>query len=304
MSIISILSNQSQSFRDPPLKASSWKEVISGLVYVPYFTARYEERYFVEFYHGGGLIELRRVPVHKEKGRKIVGDRVRVRGGGKRGKIKRFSKRSRFRLLRLVSMLDRRKVDPKSVLFITLTYPGSGHGDERKAKRDLDVFGKRFRRKFPGVPFIWKKEPQKRGAIHYHLMVVGVRFIDKEWVSRVWYEVVGSGDERHLRAGTRVERARSWKGVVAYVAKYMGKEVEGEGEGRWWGVVNRAALERLISKVILKVRGEVWELLQSWLAVEEWAEALFRRGDRVFTFFCDCMKWKWRIMELLLFSEI
>jgi len=67
------------------------------------------------------------------------------------------------------------------------------------------------------------------------------------WVSRAWYEAVGSGDDKHLRAGTSVEQVRSWRGVASYTSKYIAKQ-QGQfvnvatGEqlriGRWWGVWN------------------------------------------------------------------
>jgi hypothetical protein len=66
-----------------------------------------------------------------------------------------------------------------------------------------------------------------------------------EWVSRSWYDVVGSGDVRHYRAGTNVQTARTPQGVRSYLAKYMAKPDE-QGVlgspyclGRWWGVRGR-----------------------------------------------------------------
>ena len=47
-----------------------------------------------------------------------------------------------------------------------------------------------------------------------------------EWLARIWYEVVGSGDFRHYQAGTSCERVRSWKGVACYASKYMSKADE------------------------------------------------------------------------------
>jgi hypothetical protein len=95
---------------------------------------------------------------------------------------------------------------------------------------------------------VWKLEPQRRGAPHFHLLLFGLEEgLSKDWLSRSWYEVVGSGDERHLRAGTRVEGIRSWRGVMSYAAKYLGK-LESlpkdwlGGVGRWWGVHNRGAM--------------------------------------------------------------
>ena len=39
------------------------------------------------------------------------------------------------------------------------------------------------------------------------------------WVSRTWYDVVGSGDLRHYRAGTRVERIANFQQLCGYAAK-------------------------------------------------------------------------------------
>lgn len=69
----------------------------------------------------------------------------------------------------------------------------------------------------------------------------------KHWMSRVWYDVVSSGDIRHFRAGTRVEKLRSIRGAFKYAAKgYMGKEIEAGDlplhPGRFWGVIGRKDL--------------------------------------------------------------
>lgn len=68
----------------------------------------------------------------------------------------------------------------------------------------------------------------------------------QDWTSLAWYHVVGSGDLDHFTAGARVERVRTWGGVVSYCAKYMAKaDSEFLGEipfGRSWGIFNRALL--------------------------------------------------------------
>ena len=69
----------------------------------------------------------------------------------------------------------------------------------------------------------------------------------KDWVSRNWYDVVGSGDVRHFRAGTRVEKPRSIRATFAYAAKkYIAKaeampKLAGK-PGRFWGAIGRANL--------------------------------------------------------------
>ena len=199
-----------------------------------------------------------RVGVVHGSSRGMPSDRKR---NTKRGKIRSFSRRSRIRLMKVLSKLDRSKMP----YFITLTYPSS-FPSAKVAKGDLKAWLKRLMRLSPQAGVVWKMEFQERGAPHFHLLVWGLpawsgkaleRF--RCWVSRSWYEVVGSADEKHLKAGTNVQRIRSWRGVMFYASKYMGKEVEVIGDeepGRFWGVVNARALPW---SVTLRVRLD-WEV--------------------------------------------
>ena len=133
------------------------------------------------------------------------------------------------------------------MLFVTLTYPGSWSRNARVWKRDLDAFGKRLHRQYPEAAAVWKLEPQpRRKAPHYHLIVTGLRFIAKEWLSDAWYRVVNSGDPKHRAAGTQVQLVQSHRGVISYAAKYTAKHQElpedWQEPGRWWGVLNRECL--------------------------------------------------------------
>jgi len=65
----------------------------------------------------------------------------------------------------------------------------------------------------------------------------------QDWASLAWYHVVDSHNLDHLQAGVRVERVRTWGGVMSYCAKYMAKadaqfmaDIEW---GRSWGIFNR-----------------------------------------------------------------
>jgi len=126
---------------------------------------------------------------------------------------------------------------------ITLTYPGQWSQDPKAWKRDLDVFFRRLCRAYPQAAAFWKLEFQTRGAPHFHLLVWGVppNAQARTWVSRAWFEIVGSGDERHLRAGTQVQRVENWRQASAYCAKYLGKSDGGDHPqaGRVWGVRKR-----------------------------------------------------------------
>jgi hypothetical protein len=160
--------------------------------------------------------------------------------------VREFSRRSRTRMQQTLCAVPIAHVG-RGLLFVTLTYPRAWPGDWRKWKRDLDVMLRRLARRFPAFGAIWKLEPQKRGAPHFHLLVVGIPFIGKVWMSRAWFEVVRSADPKHLAAGTQVQLARSHRGVVSYAAKYAAKRQQlppdwQEGVGRWWGVAGRSNL--------------------------------------------------------------
>ncbi len=162
---------------------------------------------------------------------------------GTRKPITDFSRRARTNMQQTLCAIPKAEVT-RGMLFVTLTYPGEWSQNARVWKRDLDKFGKRFRRRFPAGAFVWKLEPQpKRKAPHYHLIVTGIKFVSKDWLSRAWYDSVGSKDERHLRAGTQVQIVHSHRGVLSYAAKYTAKHqtlpAEWQAPGRWWGVIAR-----------------------------------------------------------------
>lgn len=159
-----------------------------------------------------------------------------------------FSNASRKRLLQLVASLDQETTPP---LFLTLTYPQHWSSDPASWHDDLEAFYKRLCRKYSmcNIAMLWRKEPQKRGAPHYHLLVFGVPFIAYKWVGEVWAAIT-SGNPATC---SRVERVRSWRGAMSYAAKYLGKNLDGgefttdEGEvidnvGRHWGVMGRRHL--------------------------------------------------------------
>ena len=166
-------------------------------------------------YVGGSLVQL-------------GGDVMPAPKGGRRGRVAGYSAASRRRLMRALDTINQDEAGLP--LFVTLTYPAEWPGSWKSWKRHLDMWLKRMRREHPEAWGVWRLEPQRRGAPHYHLLIWGAR-LDKQWCSRTWFEVVGSNDQRHLRAGTQVAGVRSWRGVKAYTAKYLAKVVEDMPEG-------------------------------------------------------------------------
>ena len=159
-------------------------------------------------------------------------------------------------MLQHFARLDRAALG--SSLLVTLTYPGIFPTDASTFRRHFHSFSKRLRRTFPTSCATWKLEYQTRGAPHFHLIVTGVPFIAKAWLSRCWYQVVGSQDERHLRAGTQVQRCRSARKALSYAAKYVAKlstSAPLEHQGRFWGVVGRRNMPVCIDRWPLDRRG-------------------------------------------------
>jgi hypothetical protein len=129
----------------------------------------------------------------------------------KRSKIVRFSKRSARRLRHVV-----RNTEDIWKAFITLTYPENFPSNGRKVKAHLNTFLQYLRRK--RIKTVWILEFQSRGAPHFHIIVSGQ--IDKNELAERRYRIVGSRDEKHLRAGTRIEGIKSKGHLYGYLYNY------------------------------------------------------------------------------------
>ena len=110
----------------PPGREEDGRRI--GLSNVTYLT---DISYEVRAYDGGSLIESRPVGFPKRK-----------KGGGMRGKITKFTRAARKRMMKKLATFRREEL--AKALFITLTYPAE-YPDGKRAKRDLDRFLKRLR---------------------------------------------------------------------------------------------------------------------------------------------------------------
>lgn len=178
-----------------------------------------------------------------------------------RGNIRQFSNQSRLRLISKAQQINQRKILPNPV-FITLTYPFIFPRSHSICKKHLDTFIKRLSRLYSEFFLIWRLEYQvekgtKRGAPHYHIILFfrdnrsRVRDLRRfqQWLSLAWFEIVKSGDPKHLAAGTQAQRLRNWRGVIFYVGKYLAKvsqsgvpDVMEDLPGRFWGIAGRSYL--------------------------------------------------------------
>jgi hypothetical protein len=182
---------------------------------------------------------------------RVGGNRVtvtvppRVRRGKfdqrKREAIKGFSATSISRMVRYL-----RESEAEYKGFFTCTFPlKEGYGfDGKEANRCIRVFLQRLKRHFgnqKGYSTFYFKEFHKVGALHLHGFTTA--FIPKRFLSQIWFEIVGSGLEKHLSSGTNIQSFKSGKfGVMAYARKYAAKQAQKtipEGFlnfGRFWGI--------------------------------------------------------------------
>lgn len=172
-------------------------------------------------------------------------------GGGKRGDIRKLSVKSHKNLIKLINKIGR--TDP--CYLVTLTY-GNWSPDYRLWKRDLDVFLKALRRRFPDCCGIWRLEFQARGAPHYHLLVwpsAEVDFRDSayeedsDWLRLTWGRVSQNQTCSGLKHGSDLALVRAPKEADFYLGLYLqksgGQVLPVNFTGRHWGAWNRSGLD-------------------------------------------------------------
>ncbi len=204
-----------------------------------------------------------------------------------RREITGWSRKSRANMVRALCELDYREMmaSRDTPAMVTLTYPGAWEvvaPDGQTAKKHLDEFCLRYRRAWgTDLVAVWKLEFQRRGAPHFHLMMVpphgvsrarsdaiGFGLAFRPWLSAVWADIVNHPDPaeyfKHLQAGTGVDfkegaRATDPKRAAVYFTKhgsFAAKEYQhivpelwrtpGCGPGRFWGY---RRLERVVAQV-------------------------------------------------------
>lgn len=185
--------------------------------------------------------------------------------GGARKPITEFTAKARKALLTKLAKIR----DVNGGWFLTLTYPDEFPQDARRWKRDIAAMRKRLVRHYANLGGLWRLEFQDRKsgtnagqvAPHYHLLVFGLagdKLELRKKISQMWFEVVGSGDPKHLKAGTQVDSMSSRRHAFFYASKYAAKHEDEEKlpsaecglPGRFWGTfgnldTNPAMIARL-----------------------------------------------------------
>ena len=194
----------------------------------------------------GGLVALKgRYKVHVYRSRKP------------RGRITSFSRRSRFRMFKMIATID--WSNAMKGLFVTLTFP-----DEcwpHKAVDRMRWLAEWFRRmeRYAGRPMsaIWRcewverKSGIHRGNVlpHFHLIIFDVQYLPWAKVRSEWCSTIGA----HGYVRTETKRLRSKKDHGVYVAKYAAKLPDSSSlvnvsysriDGKHWGYHRGKGLPR------------------------------------------------------------
>ena len=180
-----------------------------------------------------------------------------VLGGGKRGAVTSFSAQSRKRFMKKIYILQ----SSSRCLWVTLTQPAAFVGSIG-ARRMAKLWTARVRRAYPAASGLWRIQPQKRGAPHFHVMVYGIPADGLEIktvrarLAAMWTAVVvggiANGDTLSARSrgqiaryGCDVAELETAEGVQRYVSRYLSRtDAVGNAAvvGRQWGSFNRDAL--------------------------------------------------------------
>ena len=216
--------------------------------------------------------------------------------GGIRGKVVQFTKATARRLRWFVRNCPELNAVGVTA-FAHCTYPADFPTDGRTVKLHLERLRHRLTRL--GIGGVWVLEFQQRGAPHLHMILT--RNMDKEVFSRMWFEVVGSNDPKHLAAGTRIEPMEEPHGAARYVAGYCSKldqktvpegfESVGRFWGHWGGINAKpvAVVESTVGTVARIVRtlrravnsdrsARYWALIRQAVARDDRSEVIERFG--------------------------
>src|SRR5690606_9717874 len=128
---------------------------------------------------------------------------------------------------------------PSPCVHASLTYGAEYPTENKEVIRNQENLMLALRRK--GFFGIWKKEYQKRGAIHYHIILWHHNDYDPEYhgdVIRGIWEGISKNASDHAAKLTPGDTALA----TFYLALHHAKRDEQtqSGSGRWWGYINRA----------------------------------------------------------------
>lgn len=204
---------------------------------------------FVEFYNYEvpiGFGPKEKTKKSKTKVKKIVEQKEQM--------SLRYSsvKRTREKITRLINS------NKDFMTFVTLTFK-ENIIDLVMANDEFNKFVKRLKRKYNSIKYLAVPEFQKRGAVHYH-MLLNVEYIENSVLTEIW----GNGF-------VMINKIKHIRNVGLYVSKYIGKDLF---DNRYFGMrkilyprnLDRPKTMRFmpdVSKIVLENNSDSKELYSS-----------------------------------------
>lgn len=121
---------------------------------------------------------------------------------------------------------------------ITLTYPEEFPMNGLEVRRHRLAILRKMKR-YGMKEYTWSLEFQERGAPHIHILLDA--WIGKKKLKNAWYEIVGSGDLKHLEIGAMIAQIGDITLTRMYIASYARKKDQKqvpagyENVGKFWG---------------------------------------------------------------------
>lgn len=112
-----------------------------------------------------------------------------------------------------IEYLIKNNVVPNSK-FLTLTYKENVGFEEKEKTKQLNLFITKLKYYYPGIKYIWVRELQKRGSIHYHFILFYSPKIDLKILSNCW------------RYGfIKINAIKDINAIIKYSLKYITKSI-------------------------------------------------------------------------------
>lgn len=133
-----------------------------------------------------------------------------------RAKVQQRAKRDLRRIINAnAGMWSDKDGKPFTSKFLTLTFE-ENITDVKNANIEFDYFRRRIN-KYLGykIKYCCVVEFQKRGAVHYHLVIFNLPFMPGPLIAKIWQ-----------RGFIKINKIDEVDNIGAYVSKYMGKDLE------------------------------------------------------------------------------
>jgi len=162
----------------------------------------------------------------------------------KKGDIRKFSVNSKRRFVKELAHIN--LICYGNPLFVTLTYRNTLPKDGKELQRHLNLFLTKLRRYRENFHYVWRLEFQKRGAPHFHLVLLPLFSVDKKYLWKYrrllinnWRESIGDWDADLEKYAVKTDFVEGKKNVFSYISKYATKPDEIESNtyfGRRFGM--------------------------------------------------------------------